>query len=77
MDKKEFYAEIATVLELEPGSIKGNETLEELEGWDSMAVLGFIAMLDSRLGLIVPASSIAASRTVEDLVNLCQGKVTE
>lgn len=77
MTTQEFYKELDSTLELEPGSIKGNESLLDLNGWDSMAALAFIAMVDSKLGLVVSAAALVNCRTVSDLVKVCEGRVTE
>lgn len=75
MTHKEFYTEIDNLLELDPGTIKGNEPLADLEGWDSLAVLSFMAMADTSLGVLVSAKELANCRTVPDLVNLFPGKI--
>jgi acyl carrier protein len=77
MTKQQFYAEIETILEMDPGSITGSEALSELESWDSLAVLSFMAMADTSLGVLVPASELAKCRTVPDLVNLFPGKIAD
>jgi acyl carrier protein len=76
MTKSEFYSELESLLEQETGSIQGTESLAELSGWDSMAVLSFIALADSKLGVITSPTALAACRTVLDLVNLFPGKIT-
>jgi acyl carrier protein len=75
MTKAEFYSEFELLLEQEPGSIYGTESLADLSGWDSMAVLSFIAFADSKLGETVQPSALVACRTVQDLVNLFPGKI--
>ncbi|MGA2865738.1 MAG: phosphopantetheine-binding protein [Verrucomicrobiota bacterium] len=75
MTKSEFYSELESLLEQEPGSIQGTESLADLGGWDSMAVLSFIAFADSKLGEAVAPAALAACRSVQDLVNLFPGKI--
>jgi acyl carrier protein len=75
MTKKEFYAELESMLEIEAGTIQGNESLSDLSGWDSMAVLSFIALADGTLGEAVSPSAIAACKTVNDLIDLFPGKI--
>jgi acyl carrier protein len=77
MSHKEFYAEIDNLLELDPGTIKGDEQLADLKGWDSLAVLSFMAMADANLGVLVSASALAKCRTVPDLLNLLPGKIAD
>lgn len=75
MNKQEFLNRIADVLELPAGSLTGEEQLEALEPWDSMAVLAFIAMVDETLGMQVPAAALAQCKSVADLIGLVGDKV--
>ena len=75
MTKAEFLRALEGVLELPQGSIRGDERLEALEGWDSLAVMGFIAMVDEKLGLDVSATRLAECATVGDLLDMVKEKV--
>lgn len=75
MTKVEFYSELEALIEQEAGSIQGAERLAELGGWDSMAVLSFIAFADSKLGEAVAPAALASCGSVQDLVNLFPGKI--
>lgn len=75
MTRSEFCSRLESMLELEPGTIKGEELLQELPGWDSMAVLSFIAMADSELGQSVQAKALSDCHTVGDLAALFPGQV--
>jgi acyl carrier protein len=75
MTKVEFYSELEEILEIKPGTIQGKETLREMHGWDSMAVLSIIAMVDEKLGEVVSPSALAECKTVLDLANLFPGKI--
>jgi acyl carrier protein len=70
MSESEFYLKLDEVLDLAPGTLKGGEELEGLEGWDSVAVITFIAMADSEYGVVLPPKEIAACRTVNALADL-------
>lgn len=61
--------DLESILELEPGTISGTETLEEIN-WDSLSVITFLAMADSNYGLSIPASKLQAVKTVADLLAL-------
>ncbi|MGA2936329.1 MAG: acyl carrier protein [Syntrophobacteraceae bacterium] len=73
MSKDEFYAHLESILELEPNTIHGAENLKDLDGWDSLAKISFIAMGDVELGVIVSATGLLACKTVGDLVRLFNG----
>jgi acyl carrier protein len=70
MTRQEFYLELDEILENSPGTIKGGERLEEIERWDSLAAILFIAMLDQKLNLSVEASKVGDCKTVDDLTAL-------
>lgn len=72
MTKTQFYALLDELLENDPGTIKGDEALESLPRWDSLAVIGFIALLDQHFGMSVPATKITESRSVADLAKLVE-----
>jgi len=77
MTIEDFHKELDSLLNLEPGSIKGHESLLDLNGWDSMAVLMFIDMVDLKLGLAVKAGALVNCKTVSDLVKVCEGGVKD
>jgi acyl carrier protein len=71
---KQLLDLLAELLEREPGTISPSEALADI-GWDSMAVVGFIALADDRFGVIVDARRLATCATVEDLAALLGDKV--
>jgi len=70
MNLGEFYLKLDEMLDLAPGTLQGAEALEGLEGWDSVAVITFIALADSEYGVMAPPKEIAACRTVSSLADL-------
>lgn len=75
MTKKEFYLQIDELLELDSGTIQGSEDLSGLPRWDSLAVMGLIAVLDRNFGIRASGERITACRNVADLVALTEGRV--
>jgi acyl carrier protein len=75
MNQKEFFQELEFILELDPGTITGGEKLADLGGWDSLAYLSFIAMVDEKLGQALNAKDIAVCVTPLDLCRLCGERV--
>jgi acyl carrier protein len=73
MTQQELLLAMDDLLELAPGSLKGSEALSDLEQWNSMAVIGFIALADTN-GARVSARQIAKCTTVAELVNLAQAE---
>lgn len=76
MKKEELYANIEGILELEPGTVKGDETLESLGDWNSLAIISFIAFADGMLGLSLHPETLKKARTVADLAAMVQQKIT-
>lgn len=67
MEHKELIALIAEILEVD--EVSEEQTLEE-QGWDSLANLSFIAVIDERLGLEIDADELAEATTVAGLAAL-------
>jgi acyl carrier protein len=76
MTKQEFYSNLEQVLEADSGTIKGQEVLKDLPAWGSMAVISFIAMVDSTMGISISARDIMGCKTVNDLMSLCGDKIS-
>lgn len=67
MTQAEFLEQLDELVELPAGTLKGDEKLEDLEGWNSMSMVGFIALADSN-GAKVAARQIASCETVSELM---------
>jgi acyl carrier protein len=76
MTKQQFLHELERIIEVDPGSIQGNETLKDLAGWDSMARVSFIAMADERMETLVSPAQLAACKSVPDLTALFPDKIS-
>ncbi len=77
MTKKEFLGQLEEILQEDPGTLTGSELLDKVAGWDSLAVVSFIAMVDENLGIAVSPKEIAECKSVNDLAGLTEGKLTE
>ena len=76
MQTSDFFRLIETAAECAPGKVSAGMPLADVPGWDSLAVVGFIAALDKQLGIRVPAAALAECKTVSDLIALTDGRVT-
>jgi acyl carrier protein len=70
MTKPEFLRLLEGQMEIPEGSLNENERLADIEGWDSMAALLFMALADEKLGVTVVGNDIAKSKTISDLLAL-------
>ena len=75
MTKREFLSELEEILEADPGSLKGDEPLPGLEGWDSLAVVSLIAMVDEQFGVTLSPKEIAKAASIADIVRLLGDKI--
>jgi len=76
MGNQALLEKFAELLEMPPGSLTGAERLADLEAWDSLAVMSFMALADEHCGVTVAPKSIAACQTVNDLLALAGGPVS-
>lgn len=70
MKVEEFFALLEEIIEADPGTINGAEKLKDLDGWDSLAIVSFIAMVDERFEITLSPRKIADSKLISDLVTL-------
>ena len=70
MKKEELIAELEKIVEIDSGSMNENDSLEKYLGWDSLAVLSFMAMVDSKFQCQLDIGEIDKCKTVNDLLAL-------
>jgi acyl carrier protein len=75
MTKSEFHALLDEMLELDPGSAQPGSQFRDLPGWDSMAVLNFIALMDEQFGVSILPKDLTKCKSVDDLANLASGRI--
>lgn len=75
MNKKDFLLNLDELLGLNAGTLTGEESLQDLTAWDSLAVLGFIALVDKELKISLSPAAIDKAKTVEDLLQLLGDKI--
>jgi acyl carrier protein len=71
MTQQEFLSAMNNLLELPAGTLTGHESLEDLENWNSLAMVEYIAMADSNGAKISPRQ-IRDCETVDDLARLAK-----
>ena len=70
MDRETFLPMLDEVLELMPGTLKGPEKLEDLDNWNSMAMVSFVALADEHFNYTVSPRQFVNCTTVNDLLAL-------
>ena len=74
-DKKEFLMSLDELIEAQPGTLTGGESLQGMDSWNSLAVVGFIALVDEQFGTTLAPAQIAQAKTVDDLMALLGNKI--
>lgn len=68
MSEKEKILKLEEIMEVEEGTLKLTDKLNDFDEWDSIAILSFIAMMDSDFGKIVKGSEVKELETVQDAI---------
>jgi len=76
MTKAEVIREIERIVQQPTGTLSGVERLDSLDGWDSMAMVEFIALADERLCLTLSVKRLANCLTVHDLIKNLESVLT-
>ena len=66
---QEVIAIVASVAELDPGTVSPSATLEEL-GVDSLDGLRIVAAVEKRFGIVIDEAEIGKIRTMPDILEL-------
>ncbi len=70
MTYHKFLLEMDDILGLPSGTIRGHEKLEDLESWDSTALVSFLVLAETVSGTSPSLGQVATCSTVADLVRL-------
>jgi acyl carrier protein len=70
MTRDQFLLELDDLLEQPKGTLRGPEQLAEMDLWDSTAMIGFIALVDTHTGKNLSPRDLTKCETVSDLVTL-------
>ena len=75
MTISQFLRELEEALEIDSDTLEVSQNLSDLESWDSMSALIFMALADEKLEVAVNGNQIAQCETVGDLLALLGDKV--
>ena len=73
MSPEDFLQEFSEILEIDVSDISMNTKLAELSIWDSVNVLGYMMLVDERMGRQVDPEKVKDAQTVGDLYDLAVG----
>ncbi|MCH5252244.1 MAG: acyl carrier protein [Lachnospiraceae bacterium] len=72
MSKEEKWEVIADMLEMEPEELREDLALEELETWDSVAILSFIAYVNEKFDKFLHARDFKDIKTIGELAEMLE-----
>ncbi len=70
MTPEQFLLEMDEILGLRAGTLGGTEKLEELENWDSTALVGLIVLAESANNVEISPDDVVGCSTVGDLLRI-------
>jgi hypothetical protein len=72
MTRQEFLLAMDRILELPEGTLTGAESLDDLENWNSLAMVEYIALADSNNGTQLSPRQIRDGTSIDDLAKLAR-----
>lgn len=72
LTRDEFLLEMDEILGLRPGTLRGDEKLDELQNWDSAALIGLMVLAESTNDVHISPDEVIGCSTVADLLRLAQ-----
>lgn len=72
MELKKKLALIEEALDANEGELTAETVLDDVDGWDSIAALSLIVMLDEHFGKTITGAQIKELSTVSDILTYMQ-----
>ena len=72
MTNEEKVAILEELMEVDEGTLTPETLLSNIEEWDSVSFLSFMAMMDEKFGKTVTGSEIKTKETVGDLMAMME-----
>lgn len=70
MTRQEFLLEMDDILGLKAGTLRGDEKLEDLQNWDSTALISLIVLAETSNNAQISPDQVVGCSTVTDLLRL-------
>lgn len=72
MTEREKLAKLEIIFELDEGTLKAEDVLDDLDCWDSMASLSLIVMMSDDFGKKLTGITIKNFSTVKDILDIME-----
>ncbi len=76
MEKIDFLLLLDELFELDDGMTRGEDVIQEIDGWSSLTLIGLIALIDREFEIQLGPESILNSRTVNELIAVLGDSIT-
>lgn len=70
MNKQEFLRQLEQMMEMDSGSLTGEEALTDLPEWDSLQILEFLVLVEKKFCVVIDGVDVMEAKTVNDLLAL-------
>lgn len=70
--RDEFLLQMDEILGLRPGTLRGDEKLQDLDSWDSTALISLIVLAESNNDVHISPDQVVGCTSVADLLRLAQ-----
>ncbi len=74
MDTKEFIANFADAVEIEPDKISESTQFKDLDKWDSLCILSVIAMVDQIYEVTLGGEDLESANTIKDVILIIKSR---
>lgn len=72
MTNEEKITILEELMEVDEGTLTPETLLSNIEEWDSVSFLSFMAMMDEKFGKVVTGREIKTKETISDLMALME-----
>jgi acyl carrier protein len=72
LTRGQFLLQMDEMLGLRPGTLQGHEKLEDLENWDSTALISLIVLAETNNNARISPDQVVGCSTVADLLRLAR-----
>jgi acyl carrier protein len=77
MTRRDVLDAMGEIVSLPPGSLRGDEPLTAIPGWDSLCGVTFRVAVQKRWQVSLPGPALSRCETVRDVIALLGSRVTE
>jgi|ETNmetMinimDraft_26_1059896.scaffolds.fasta_scaffold170380_2 acyl carrier protein len=76
-DKKLLLNRLEEELGIDSNHLSGTEEFNQIDGWDSLMLVGLIAMIDEHYNLQISTEELGNCKSINDFILLVESKTAE